>query len=370
MGFDVAQDRDSNEEMANTAAAMDLDPQSEAARGQADELLQAQGAAGKSLPKGVDLRSAALSFTLPKGLKLDAGSATLKTKKPTAVRASVDKGGLWFDFSPQMIIDVPWPAGDMSLSRVGWSFKNGKAVVQLKKTGGGMDFTGDAREAFGEKLTAAVKGTRVSESGYDPLQDANLASTLQAVVANVKGMGEGGDSDAEPAVDPNQIRGLGAEATVALKEGFSQNGLKIDAGGALTLAVTGAGSAGDIAGASDAGAAAMAKAAKLEAITFSSKAFHVVDGAGKSVADLRRVRVLAGGKVNLDDVSFPGGDEGTGFAALARALEEAATAVGQPRAATPTKAGVEKALSGAVLELINTYATVIPGVDLRAVFGS
>ncbi|MCA9546192.1 MAG: hypothetical protein KC613_17430 [Myxococcales bacterium] len=366
-------DRDARD--SGKQAPGQLDQRGDAARAQANELLAAgaaPGAARDKLPEGVDLSSMALTFTLAKGISIDAGSATIQTKQDTQGRASVDKTGLWFDFSPGVFLDVPWPAGDMELDRVGWSFESGKPVVNLRKTGGGMDFTGKARDAFGEKLQGAMAGTAVAKQGYDPLADGDLAGTLKAVVGNVQGMGGQGGGGGEMKAGPEDIRDLGAEATVSLGKGFAQDGLRIAPGGALTVSVASKSTGKDIAQAKDGGAQAMAEAANLTRISFASDAFQVVDAAGAPVATLSRISVGRGGKVSIDEVSFPDGNAGAGWQAVAKALDQAAAKSGGAvkGGAQPTKAGVEAALSTAVQELLGTYATVIPGVDLRGIFGA
>lgn len=352
-----------------------VDQRGDAARGQASELLAAGGKPGAvrdKLPAGVDPKRIAMTFTLAKGISIDAGSATIKTKQDTQGSASVDASGLWFDFSPGIFLDVPWPAGDMEVSRVGWSFEGGKPVVTVKKTGGGMDFTKDARQSFSEKLTGAVQGTAVAKAGYDPLADGDLAGTLKAVVANIKQMGGGGgDGGKENTGGPEHVRNLGAEATVALGKGFSQDGLRIAPGGALTVRVASKSTGKDIADASDQGPQGMAEAANLTRITFESDAFQIVDGSGTPLATLSRLSVGRGGKVAVEEVVFPDGNAAAGWAAVAKALDKAAGQSGGlvKGASAPTQAGVEAALSTAVQGLLTTYATVIPGVDLKGIFG-
>jgi hypothetical protein len=341
------------------------------------------------LPPEVELREIGLSFTLPMGKNLSrTWSRELKTELESRIRLRVSKERFELGCSPPILIDAQWPAMNIELGGATVRFSDAHIDVVLSSvsgvTEGLIDFSDDARKEIRALLEAGLAGTAMGAPGYDPMGDAAVLATLEAIAGNFQKQPSSGTSDVS-------IADLGsptAEVSIALKIPFVHEsdgaGLSLPEGSVLVVSVSGSGKVAKIFAAGS--TAEGIRAAKLESIRISSDSLSIVHG-GKPVASLDRVRIDRGGAVALERMRLFGSLEEA--ASIESLLRVVASATGLADAGVPLEQGIpvaatspdaeaqivpglvrgkiEAALAEGVRKLVSEYRSAIPGLDLEEI---
>jgi hypothetical protein len=235
--------------------------------------------------------------------------------------------------------------------------------------------------AFGDKLPA-----------YDPLRDADPQASLQALIANLQAMPSDGSGD----VGAQDISAISVGATITINKQFEQieggTGVRVTAGTPVSIQVGSGASVADLKGAGK-GAAAIATAAKIQAIHATCSSGITIIKDNNPVASIQGVTISRGGAVSIDKFALLGDAEGAGaleslfwagLGGLAGAGETGVPLGGLLGAGKTIEEGhakpvligglvkdkVEAKLQAAFTELLAQHGrSLIPGVDLGSVLG-
>jgi hypothetical protein len=341
------------------------------------------------LPDSIDVRSASASFTLPDGLELSSNTdRTLRTLGATTATLTVTPTGVSITLSPAVEIDALFPARNMLLSEVSYSFATRATSVALQDSGMGVaDYRPEARATITELVRTALRGTRAGEAGYDPLHDPDLVGTAQAIATNFQHMPvePGTTSDASLA----SMEDLGGSLTVAARSQIDVPAggamVRVEAGQPITVRVHGGGSAADVARGDS--PQAMADAASFQSLTVTSSGIVILSG-GEPAVRVQEIEVNRGGAVHVTRVELMGSARSAadaealfrlllGAAEIAsvgvddRAAVGLAVARGDARAELVpgiTRAMLEQGISQALQQALADHP-VVGGVDLRQALG-
>jgi len=344
----------------------------------------------QSMPDNVDLRSARVSFTLPAGRALaDTMLYDATTRYSTQITLSVSPDSLRISTSPVLPFDVQFPAANMNFHGAGVRFASGEVFADFYKSGVGFDVTATAREKMSGMIASAIAGTPMARPGYNPMTDPDLMSTLMRVKGNFDALPEARAGDG--GVPASEISRPTIGASLQMRTPFSQEGdgagLRIPAGGAFDVTISGTGNLAAILAAGDAQGAAMA--AGIRDVSVSSEAIELVRN-GEAIAKLQRLRVAPGGAVTLEQFQMMGGlGAGAGVEALIRLigggialaergvpLEAGVAITAGSGAADPeitrgvSRSMIERGLTTAVQQLLRDNRNAVPGIDLGLVFGA
>ncbi|MRG95380.1 hypothetical protein [Polyangium spumosum] len=341
------------------------------------------------LPPVVELRDIGLSFTLPRGKNLSrTWSRELRTELASRVRLRITQEALTLRCDPPIVIDALWPAKNMLFGGADVRFEDARIeawVSPIDGPGEGLvDFTADAKKQIVELLAAGLRGTKMAQPGYDPMQDEAALATLEAIADNFRKTPSTGTSDVSAA----DLGDPAIEATLALRERFVHEqggaGLEVEAGGSIHVEIKGSGDLASIA--AEASNEARVRAANLQSITITSEAVTVVHG-GAPLVELVEIRVDRGGGVALSRMRLRGAlEEVSGLESLVRVVAGvvrfagsevpldpglALAAAGPASEATLVpglvRRKIEDVLAEGVRKLVREHASSIPGLDLRDV---
>jgi hypothetical protein len=374
---------------------------------QRDDTVPAVGPAVNAATGGaVDLQAVIVGFALPGGKVLSSSaSRNLTTTGPTMVRLRVTANDVEVTMSPPIYIDAQWPAQNMALSSVRYTFAGHRTEVDVGVVNdewgdGFIDVTGTARESITELMNGIFAGTPISpgrpigagppapSAPYDPLADTDLQATAERIQMAFTQLPSTGESDL--GIDDVSHVAAGAELVVRAAQVAGEGDAKVHiaAGTSITVMVQGAGTASQVRGAMGAGAQAAANAANITSINIASSGIVVKKG-GEDVISISSITIHRGGRVTLDRFGLLGSArEAAGTEAGVRGLVGTliGTAAGLPPEAALTIAAndpatqaqlvpgiardmVERALGEAVTGLLAQHGRDIPGIDLGQVLG-
>jgi hypothetical protein len=342
------------------------------------------------MPAEVELRGIGLSFTLGAGKNLSrTWQRELRTESESRFRASVTRDSLEMTFSPPILIDAQWPAMNMQLGGVKRVFSTGQTTVFLGSIHGVaeglVDFSEDAKKEINALITSGVSGTAMAQLGYNPMQDAQIISTLEAVTEHFRRQPKQGTSD----VEYSDFGRVQIHAHLALKTDFrhveKSAGLLVRRGTTIDVVISGRGNMATLLRTRT--NAERAAAAEIESVTISSDGLLVILNE-KPIAYLDRIRIDRGGTVTLEKVRLEGiAGEAEGMESLLRTV---ASAIEWTTSGTSVDAGttvaansrdalaivvpeivrgeIEKTLTEGTKQLLRGHRAVIPEVDLEEVF--
>ena len=343
----------------------------------------------EEVPQSVELREVGLSFTLPTEKKISSTfRRELRTQMQTRLRVALSSEKLTLSCSPPLLVDAQWPAQNMDLGAVYFTFADANAKVIVSSISGlgeGLiDYSDDARKEVGAMVVSAMAGTPAALPGYLPFEDPAWRATLDAVIENLRRQPSSGSSD----TSGHDFSNPRLDVSLALRTPFlfesEGGGLSMPAGAVFGVEISGIGNFASILAAET--LAEKTRAAEFSHLTITSDSIFVLIK-GKPVAALDRVRVDKGGAVTLEEMRLLGIlGQAEGLESLFRAVASAvrlvdagvslpdaenATALGAIATLVPALAAekIEEALSEGTRVLVRERANTIPGLDLCEVFG-
>jgi hypothetical protein len=247
---------------------------------------------------------------------------------------------------------------------------------------GFVDARGSARDSISGLITTGLANTPAARRGYNPMTDPNIMGTLQAIANNFTSLpaASGGASG----VGPDEMQRISAGATIALRDGFTEEqdggGVVVAKGGVFDITVAADGSLGDVTRAGGELASSV-RAARLRSVSMRTDAVTLTKD-GEPVIKLNRFRVDRGGLVTVEDLELLGRARRAADTESALKLLVGMVAYGG-RGAPPemaarlaardaeaqivpglTRRKVEETLTAAVAKLLTENATVVPGLNL------
>ncbi len=354
------------------------------------------GQVERALPEGVELKSVRGSITIPGGKKLTGNwQASIATKHATTLTVEVSGTGVNAWLSPSLHVDATWPLQNAEIRGAGVRFADGKPYANVtdgRGLGSGMISVSDNIE---EKITSAIAqgiaGSPLARPGYVPTQDPNLGATLDAVMANMGGLFEGGGNEGnkkkKDGITPDDMDRVSAGGTISLRAGgqFLKDGtgLAIAPGSDLSVSVEGGGDLQDVMDAGTNPEAAL-KAASIQAIRINAGDMQV-KSKGKPIAKITALTVRPGGRVTIDHMELLGsaataraGEAGLSLLVglLALGARDARTAGGAfQNAQDPqlvdgiSRQMMEEQFTETVQKMVLQYRAAVPGLDLATVLG-
>jgi hypothetical protein len=374
---------------------------------QRDDANPAVGPAVHSATGGaVDLNAVVLAFTLP-GRKVLSSSASrnLTTTAETTITLRVTATDVQLSMSPSLYIDAQWPAQNMALYSVRYTFADHRTEVGVSAVNdewgdGLIDVTDTARESITELMNGIFRGTPISpgrpigagppppSAPYNPMTDTDLQGTAERIQMAFSQLPSTGGSDVGSG-DVGRVS-AGAEIVVRAAQvaGDGPAKVHIAAGTAITVMANGGATAAQLQGGIGAGTQAAANAANITSIGISSNGI-VVKKDGEDVISLTSITIHRGGNVTLDRFELLGSAReaantersvwwliGTGLnvAQGAPPALAGAMAAEDPNTRAQIVPGiardmVERALNQAFTSLLAQHGRDIPGVDLGQVLG-
>lgn len=342
------------------------------------------------VPAEIELRSIGLSFTLGAGKNLSRSwQRELRTESESRFRATVTRDSLEISFSPPLLIDAQWPAMNMQLGGVKRDFSTGQTTAVLGSihgvTEGLIDYSDDAKKEICALIATGITGTAMAETGYNPMQDAQIISTLETLGDNFR---------EQPQKKPSEIEysDFGAprvDMTMVMKTDFrhieKKAGLSLCRGTTIDVSISGKGNLATMMASRT--TAGKVNAAKIESVTIVSDGILVIVS-DKPIAYLDRMRIDRGGAVTLEKLRLEGtAGEVAGIETLIRvmasAMQWAASGRGLDDGMTlamnsrDTQAKVipdivrteiEKTLTDGVKQLLKANRAIVPEVDIEEVF--
>jgi len=342
------------------------------------------------VPADVELCAIGLSFSLAAGKNLSrTWQRELRTESESRIRIGVTRERLEVGFSPPLLIDAQWPAMNMQLGGVHFDFSTSRATATLGSirgpTEGLVDFSEDAKKEVCALITSGIADTAMQRSGYDPMTDPNIVSTLEAIAANFQKRPSSGSSGvdygdfADPRIDVKM------STTAAFEHVEESAGLSVPKGTVVDVSMTGRGNLATILARRS--TAEKVTAARMESVTIASDGISVIVK-DKPVACLDRIRIDRGGTVTLEQMRLEGVvGEAAGIESLFRVVASAMQlgACGADLGAGITLAAhspdalativpdivrgkIEATLTEGVKQLVHTHRFAIPEVDLQEIF--
>lgn len=342
------------------------------------------------MPAEVELRGIGLSFTLGAGKNLSrTWQRELRTESESRFRSSVTRDSLEISFQPPILIDAQWPAMNMQLGGVKRVFSTGQTTVFLGSIHGVaeglVDFSEDAKKEITALINSGVNGTAMAQLGYNPMQDAHIIATLEAVTDHFRRQPSKGKSD----IEYSDFGRLQIHAHLAMKTDFrhveKSAGLLVRRGTTIDVTMSGRGNMATLIATRT--NAERAHAAEIESVTISSDGLLVILNE-KPIAFLDQMRIDRGGAVTLEKIRLEGVvGEAAGIESLLRTIAstmnwatsgssmDASTAMARnSRDALATvvpeivRSEIEKTLTEGTKQLLRVHRAVIPEVDLEEVF--
>ncbi len=344
----------------------------------------------EQMPAEVELRSIGLSFTLGAGKNLSRSwQRELRTESESRFRATVSRDSLEISFSPPILIDAQWPAMNMQLGGVKREFSTGKTTAFLGSihgvTEGLIDYSNDAKREVCALITTGVTGTAMAQTGYNPMQDPHIVSTLETL---------GDHFRQEPQKSPSEIAysDFGAprvDMNMVMKTDFrhieKNAGLAVRSGTTIDVSILGHGNLATIMASRT--TAEKVNAAKIDSVTIVSDGILVIVS-DKPIAYLDRMRIDRGGAVALEKLRLEGvAGEVAGIETLIRVmasaiqwtasgscLDDGMTMAMNSREAQAkvipdvVRIQIEKTLTNGVKELLRANRAAVPEVDIEEVF--
>ena len=299
------------------------------------------------------------------------------------------RDSLEIGFSPPILIDAQWPAMNMQLGGVKRDFSTGQTTAFLGSIHGVaeglIDFSNDAKKEVCALITSGVTGTAMEQTGYNPMQDAHIVSTLETLANHFRQEPQKSPSEVEysdfgaPRVDMNMV----------MKTDFrhieKNAGLAVRSGTTIDVSILGHGNLATMMASRT--TAEKVNAAKIDSVTIASDGILVIVS-DKPIAYLDRMRIDRGGAVTLEKLRLEGAaGEVAGIETLIRVMASAIqwTASGatlddgmtMAMNSRDTQANVipevvrtqiEKTLTDGVKQLLKANRTVVPEVDIEEVF--
>lgn len=354
------------------------------------------GQVERALPEGIDLQSVRASVVLPGNRRL-AGDwkATVGTTHPTHLIAEVTPTGMRVTLAPSLHVDATWPLQNADVRGAGIDFTSGRAFANVtdgRGLGSGMISIKDKlHDMITDVLDRGIAGTPLARPGYHPVQDPDLAHTLDRVIRGFQSLlteeaHEASEAGGRPPIAERELDNVSVGATVVARAGgqFLEkgNGVVIGAGSSLSVDAHGDGSVGDVMAHRTPGAAA--QAARITALRISASNMEV-HAKGKPVAKIGALTVAPGGGVTIDSMQLMGSvaearDTEGGLAALIGIIALAAgdhrTASGAMEYARDpklvdgvTRATLEREFTSCIQKMVLEHRAALPGVDLARVLG-
>lgn len=331
------------------------------------------------IPKNIEFTNASLSFSLPGGKEISSEpwEYNLETTNPTTVTLSVSPTSLSISFSPSLRIDAQFPACDMAWSGVNYDFRSGATSIGLVNTDNVcFDRQSSGISSINGKFSSIIGGTRLASKGYNPLTDPDLNATLNAIKNNFISMPSGSGGE----LKPTDVRNVTASASLSIKkeirETTPEGGVVIPTGTSATIIVYFSGNASEV---------AEEASRRVELISISTNGI-VLQKDGSDVARLTNINISPGGGVQVINFTPLGslakaeaGESLGRFFLLLLSLsggrpEDRLAVQGRAPNLNPEAIHAEAlrqinaALTRAVIELVQQYHNVIPGVDLYDIF--